>query len=93
MMGKALSGELSCPCDRSCFSLKPYVVTPHLNRLVETVQMRGHNMYTHIFPTENPQFLGFVKFDFIGHHNSSHRTTTSQETHFKDMQYFRAPDS
>ena len=26
-------------------SLKPYVVTPHLNRLVETVQMRGHNVY------------------------------------------------
>ena len=29
----------------SYFSLKPYVVTPHLNRLVETVQMRGHNMF------------------------------------------------
>ena len=26
------------------FSLKPYVVTPHLNRLVETVQIRGHNI-------------------------------------------------
>ena len=26
----------------SYFSLKPYVVTPHLNRL-ETVQIRGHN--------------------------------------------------
>ena len=27
------------------FSPKPYVVTPHLNRcLVETVQMRGHNI-------------------------------------------------
>ena len=25
-------------------SLKPYVVTPHLNRLIETVQMRGHNI-------------------------------------------------
>ena len=24
---------------------KPYVVTPHLNRLVEMVQMRGHNIY------------------------------------------------
>ena len=45
-MGKALSGELSCPCDRSCsfFTLKPYVVTPHLNRLDETVQTRGHNV-------------------------------------------------
>ena len=28
----------------SYFLLKPYVVTPHLNRLVETVQMRGHNI-------------------------------------------------
>ena len=28
----------------SYFSWKPYVVTPHLNRLVETVQMRGHNI-------------------------------------------------
>ena len=26
------------------FSSKPYIVTPHLNRLVETVQMRGHNV-------------------------------------------------
>ena len=45
-MGKALSGELSCPCDRSCsyFSSNQYVVPPHLNCLVETVQMRGHNI-------------------------------------------------
>ena len=28
----------------SYFSSKPYVVTPHLNRLVETVQMKGHNI-------------------------------------------------
>ena len=28
----------------SYFSLKLYVVTPHLNRLDETVQMRGHNI-------------------------------------------------
>ena len=28
----------------SYFSSKPYVVTPHLNRLVQTVQMRGHNI-------------------------------------------------
>ena len=26
-------------------SLKPYVVTPHLNRLDETVQIRGHSMF------------------------------------------------
>ena len=29
----------------SYFSIKPYVVTPYLNRLVETVQMRGHIIY------------------------------------------------
>ena len=28
----------------SYFSSKPYVVTPHLNRLIETVQLRGHNI-------------------------------------------------
>ena len=27
----------------SYFSSKPYVVNPHLNRLIETDQMRGHN--------------------------------------------------
>ena len=28
----------------SHFSSKPCVVTPHLNRLVEKVQMKGHNI-------------------------------------------------
>ena len=27
------------------FCLKTYVVTPHLNHLVEMVQMRGHNIW------------------------------------------------
>ena len=27
----------------SYFSLKPHVVTPHLNRLVKNVKVRGHN--------------------------------------------------
>ena len=27
------------------FCIKSYVVTPHLNRLIETVQMRGHNIW------------------------------------------------
>ena len=32
--------------DNFClFCFEPYVVTPHLNRLVETVQMRGHNIW------------------------------------------------
>ena len=31
--------------DNFCFFyIKTYVVTPHLNRLNETVQMRGHNI-------------------------------------------------
>ena len=31
--------------DNFCtFCIKTYVVTPHLNRLDETVQMRGHNI-------------------------------------------------
>ena len=34
--------------DNVCqFCMKPYVVTPHLNRLDETVQMRGHNIWFH----------------------------------------------
>ena len=32
--------------DNFCyFCIKAYVVTPHLNRLDETVQMRGHNIW------------------------------------------------
>ena len=27
------------------FSSKPYVVSPHLTRLIKTVQMSGHNMF------------------------------------------------
>ena len=27
------------------FYIKTYIVTPHLNRLDETVQMRGHNIW------------------------------------------------
>ena len=31
--------------DNFCyFCIKTYVVTPHQNRLIETVQMRGHNI-------------------------------------------------
>ena len=28
----------------SYFSVKPYVLTPHLNCLIEMVQMRGYNI-------------------------------------------------
>ena len=32
--------------DNFCkFCIKTYVMTPHLNRLVKTVQMRGHNIW------------------------------------------------
>ena len=32
--------------DNFCkFCIKTFVVTPHLNRLDETVQMRGHNIW------------------------------------------------
>ena len=32
--------------DNFCeFCIKTYVVIPHLNRLNETVQMRGHNIW------------------------------------------------
>ena len=32
--------------DNFClFCIKLYIVTPHLNRLDETVQMRGHNIW------------------------------------------------
>ena len=32
--------------DNFCkFCIKTYVVTPHMKRLVETVQIRGHNIW------------------------------------------------
>ena len=68
-VGKVLSGELSCPCDRSCFSyfsLKPYVMTPHLNRLNETVQMRGYNIcfYAELknYPLLSPNTTSCLEF-------------------------------
>ena len=46
----------------SYFSSKPYVVTSRLNRLVETVQMRGHNIWfyaelTKIIPNDHQILL------------------------------------
>ena len=35
-------GKLFC-----LFCIKTYIVTPHQNRLDETVQMRGHNIWFH----------------------------------------------
>ena len=31
--------------DNFWYCIKTYVVTPHLNRLNQTVQMRGHNIW------------------------------------------------
>ena len=41
----------------SYFSLKSYVVTPHLNCLDETVQMRGHNLRFYAELTKNYSYL------------------------------------
>ena len=42
--------------DNFCyFFLKTYVVTPHLNRLDETVQMRGHNIRFHLVKKNYPE--------------------------------------
>ena len=41
---RALDKREYLTIDFACFSLKPYDVTPHLNHLDETVQMRGHNI-------------------------------------------------
>ena len=50
----------------SYFPLKLYVVTPHLNRLNETVQMRGHNMFQcrtkKIYPKISPITLSYLEF-------------------------------
>ena len=48
----------------SYFSSKPYVVTPHLNRLNETVEVRGHNIcfyaeLTKMIPNQH-QILGLI---------------------------------
>ena len=31
--------------DNFYYCMKVYVVTPHLNRIIETVQMTGHNIW------------------------------------------------
>ena len=47
----------------SYFTSKSYVVTPHLNRLDETVQMRGHNICFHTELTKNiPNYHQILPF-------------------------------
>ena len=53
----------------SYFSLKLYVVTPHLNCLNKTVQMRGHNIclyaeLTKIIPNFHQLLLLISVYDF-----------------------------
>ena len=47
-MGKVLSGELSCPCDRSCFcnrriSRLTLKINPIAHRMAKTPQSFGHS--------------------------------------------------
>ena len=53
-MAPKIKSELSSRYERVCehnkgyfflFLFKPSVVTPHLNLLIDTVQMRDHNMF------------------------------------------------
>ena len=43
------------------FSLKPYGVSPHLNRLSKMVQMRGHNMF---LCRDKREYLVLIKDNF-----------------------------
>ena len=45
MMGKALSGELSCPCDRSCFIRKAMKKYSRLFSAVVLIGLRFKHMY------------------------------------------------
>lgn len=45
----------------SYFSLEPYVVTPHLKRLDETVQVRDHNI---CFNAELTKQFSIIKYPF-----------------------------
>ena len=51
-MGKALSGELSCPCDRSCFS------TPVISNSLSQSKLSGTRKFTLGY-----EYFGF-NFDF-----------------------------
>ena len=46
----------------SYFSLKPYVVTPHLKGLIETVQMRGNKI---CFYAELTKITPVLKFSLL----------------------------
>ena len=54
-MGKALSGELSCPCDRSCLGRFKFKITleGHINKFVQAITptfIHGfQNNYAHVF--------------------------------------------
>ena len=55
VMGKALSGELSCPCDRSCYHDSAYILGVFMRFLGY-----GHTMlFSHIFYS-GKQVLSFL---------------------------------
>ena len=65
----------------SYFSSKPYVVTPNQNRLLKTVQMRGHNICFYAefyknFPKLSPNTPSYVElwafFSDFSHFNEKY---------------------
>ena len=44
----------------SCFCIKTHIVTPHLNLLKKTAQMRGHNMW---FQSERRKII--IKYSLL----------------------------
>ena len=45
------------------FSLEPYVVTPHLNYLIDTAQVRGHDLF--FMQNEQKIFLIIIKCSLL----------------------------
>ena len=57
------------------FSLKPYVVTPHLNQFIKMVQMRGQNI---CFYAEFPSYMYLELWNLqtvVTHHSNSVRAS------------------
>ena len=63
----------------SYFSLKPYIVTPHLNRLDKTVQMRGHNIC--FMWNKQKLSLIIIKYSILSRakHKNSHTAASTTE--------------
>ena len=62
--------------DFSYFTLKPNVVTPLMNHLVETVQMRGHNIGFYAELTKFiPNYTCITKYSLLSRTLSNVRIT------------------